>query len=180
MSTSTFPTPSKTLFNVSTLLSKKTPFLWLSTMRVVSTHSETLTALDGAMFTGYMFEITHIVNSTHKVVDKTQEEEEESGTSSPSSPSSVSSNMGSVGEDEDEALKKYVWCIARRYRQFVTMQKEFRSQTMRTVPVPKKGWLWSSSTDDTRKYYFLPPFFLSLFLFYSFVRYCLCFFELLN
>jgi hypothetical protein len=158
MSTSTFPTPSKTLFNVSTLLSKKIPFLWLSTMRVVSTHSETLTALDGAMFTGYMFEITHIVSSTHKVVDKTQEEEEEeSGTSSPSSPSSVSSNMGSVGEDEDEALKKYVWCIARRYRQFVTMQKEFRSQTMRTVPVPKKGWLWSSSTDDTRKFLFFAP-----------------------
>jgi len=127
-------TPSRTSFNVSALLTPKPPFTWLPCLRIVGTHTETLTAYDGAVFTGYMFEITCVVRrdpKTNEDNDNDNDEEEED-------------------EDEDEApMEQYVWCIARRYRQFEELRRSLQSTTLRKVQVPKKGWLWSTSTDVT-------------------------------
>ena len=119
-------TPSRTSFNVSALLTPNPPFTWLPCLRIVGTHTETLTAYDGAIFTGYMFEVTCVVRR-----DNDAEEEEEE-------------------KDIDEApMEQYVWCIARRYRQFEELRRSLQSAALRKVQVPKKGWLWSTSTDVT-------------------------------
>jgi hypothetical protein len=53
-------------------------------------------------------------------------------------------------KDIDEApMEQYVWCIARRYRQFEELRRSLQSAALRKVQVPKKGWLWSTSTDVT-------------------------------
>lgn len=127
-------TPSRTSFNVSALLTPKPPFTWLPCLRIVGTHTETLTAYDGAVFTGYMFEITCVVRrdpKTNEDNDNDNDEEEED-------------------DEKDEApMEQYVWCIARRYRQFEELRRSLQSTTLRKVQVPKKGWLWSTSTDVT-------------------------------
>ena len=118
---------SKTTSHFATLLSDVQPFTWLSTLRVVGTHAETLTAHDGGTFTGYMLEVTYV--HPHTSAEEEEEEEEE--------------------EAAEPDLEKCVWCLARRYRQFNQLRADFMSTELRALPVPQKGWLWSSSTDDT-------------------------------
>ena len=112
--------------NYALLLPDQAPYQWLSSLHVVGTHSETLTAFDGGAFTGYMFEVTHVPHG-----DATTP----ATRATPATP--------------PRPGHKYVWCIARRYRQFNQLREDFLSVPLRALKVPKKGWIWSSSTDAT-------------------------------
>ena len=99
---------------------------WLHGLTVRFVAAETLTAADGAVFTGFMFEISCVVR------DRAEEEV--------AAPPAVWQVL--------EPTHKFVWCIARRYRQFIELYRSFRVPRVKALKLPSGGWFWQSSTEN--------------------------------